>query len=119
MNYQIIPLDELCARLERVMHDRNRSISEVSEETGISKSTISRYLGGDAGITFPTQVRLSSWIGEPVTKSTGDALQDIHRTLQHDPNLTPTARTAVNDIMKAGYWAATRLDSRDWKGEHK
>ena len=102
--------DAFYRTLESTVRTRSMTWKEVSAETGVSASTLTRMAQGrkpDAA----SLAALSAWAGlnpsdfvrAPYKKSGPEPLAQISTLLRTDPNLDTEAAEAVEAIVRAAY----------------
>lgn len=104
------------AALDATRRSRNLSWKQVSEETLVSASTLSR-MGQDKRPDADSLAVLAAWSGlnpgkfvdgmpEEVMTS---PLAEISQRLYADPNLSPEAAAALDEVIKASYARLAKL----------
>ena len=104
--------------LSATVKTRNTNWKTVSEQTGISQTTLSRMSKGrqpDA----ESLTALSAWSGlNPVDflagpKQAREPIAMVTKLLREDPNLDSEGTEALEAIIKAAYGRFKRIQSRD------
>jgi transcriptional regulator with XRE-family HTH domain len=90
---------------------RNLNWKEVSAESGVSASTLTRLSQGRRP-DVDSLAALTAWLGIPAdrfmtprprTCGTGSPLTQISIIIRDDPDLNPDAATALEELVKATY----------------
>jgi transcriptional regulator with XRE-family HTH domain len=101
---------------------RNLTWKDVSAESGVSASTLTRLSQGKRP-DVDSLAALTSWLGISADRFMGlnpgaafgasSSLAQISTIIREDPNLNPEAATALDEMVKATY---ARLRSQRKKG---
>lgn len=105
-----IPLDELGMELKRYRTERNLSLRDVKEETGVSPSTLSRMENGKIPESKRVIEKVATWLG--VTVETGkpeagrrERRDEMRRTmevyLRAEKNLSEDVARAIADAAES------------------
>lgn len=116
--------DAFYRALEAEATARGKTWKQVSEETGVSASTLTRMARGrkpDA----PSLAALSAWAGlnpsdfveAPYKPPRPEALAQISTLLRTDPNLDAESAEAVDAIVRAAYERLRKVEERKDQGD--
>jgi len=96
--------------LEQVVTTRKVTWRELARDTGITPSTLSRMARGKwpdaaglAALSAWADLNPADFVFRPTASPSRDSLGAISRLLRSDPNLEPTAVTALEAIIGVAY----------------
>src|SRR5438309_3280256 len=96
--------------IQATVEARSKNWKQVSAETGVSASTLTRMAQGRnpdaaslAALAAWAGLNPSDFVSAPYKGSRPEAIAQISRLLRSDPNLNAESATALEAIMKAAY----------------
>jgi transcriptional regulator with XRE-family HTH domain len=103
----------------RALPEHLQNLNHVSNQTGVSASTLSRTIRVIGMPEIDTIHRLAHWLGVPLTRFVKDGRQGhtdmvaylpdeetpskVAALLRHDESLSPQAATAISEMFRVAY----------------
>lgn len=110
---RILNTEEILTRLPEAMRRRKKSVVQVSMESGLPNSTISRLAGNvstrqiRSSIKTGTAIKISKWLNAPDesidARKTDDHKGAIFQTIHGDPRLDRNAKSFLVNLIDSGY----------------
>lgn len=103
--------------LEAVVRAKSRTWKQVSEETGVSASTLTRMAQGRkpdaaslAALSAWAQLNPSDFVEAPYKTAMAEPIAQISSLLRSDPNLDAESAEALDAIVRAAYERFKRIE---------
>lgn len=109
--------DAFYRALEVVVREKSRTWKQVSEETGVSASTLTRMAQGRrpdaaslAALSAWAQLNPSDFVQAPYKAAMPEPINQISSLLRSDPNLDTDSAEALDAIVRAAYERFKRIE---------
>lgn len=103
--------------LEAIVRTKSKTWKQVSEETGVSASTLTRMAQGRrpdasslAALSAWAQLNPSDFVRAPYKMARPEPIAQISSLLRSDPNLDTGSAEALDAIVRAAYERFKRID---------
>ena len=110
MSKQAFDADAFYEALDREVRTRDTTWRQVSHETGVNATTLTR-MGQGRKPDAASLAALSAWAGinpadfvqRPTQEASAQTLNKVSLLFRQDPSLTPQARKQLESIVEAAY----------------
>jgi transcriptional regulator with XRE-family HTH domain len=119
-NNELITINELGRLLRNARRERELTMDQVADQTGVTKSTIWR-IESEKPCRRETLVQVAQWLNVPLQRiqqgrfcffPTEPTPQVVDAMIWHDQSLTNEAKTALSEIFAAAYRVLARPSQR-------
>ena len=70
MSMRVKASDRLSEQLRRIVADSGKTLGQITRDTGIDKSALSRFVNGERGVSMEAMDKLGEYLGLRIVKAT-------------------------------------------------
>ena len=70
MSMRVKASDRLSEQLRRIVANSGKTLGQITRDTGIDKSALSRFVNGERGVSMEAMDKLGEYLGLRIVKAT-------------------------------------------------